>query len=172
MTSTMLDRFQVNGAQPLLESRVREMIQCQHDARWLRAWDLQPLEEKLNLELVWSVEERNKRMQRTTRTWAAYLSQATDVMIALQQETGKTWQQLEATSPMEREQIFNAAFNTMCSNILPDLSDAERDKRRMHEHSYLTFFKLLSKKALLRRTLGKRKRHGQVGQVEEENEGE
>mmetsp|Transcript_14810 Transcript_14810/g.29720 ORF Transcript_14810/g.29720 Transcript_14810/m.29720 type:complete len:109 (+) Transcript_14810:254-580(+) len=108
MTSTMLDRFQVNGAQPLLESRVREMIQCQHDARWLRAWDLQPLEEKLNLELVWSVEERNKRMQRTTRTWAAYL----------------------------------------------------------------TFFKLLSKKALLRRTLGKRKRHGQVGQVEEENEGE
>ena len=140
--------------------------------RFLKSWDLIPLEERMDMPLVLSAKERASTLARTARTWKAYLSQANDVMLVIQEGAGLTWQQLAALSASEREGSFIASFQAMCRRLHPDISDEARDARRLNEMSYLSVFSALSKKAMLRTTLGKRKRKRAATEQEEESEEE
>eukprot|EP00287_Rhodomonas_sp_CCMP768_P009665 CAMPEP_0196742104 /NCGR_PEP_ID=MMETSP1091-20130531/44590_1 /TAXON_ID=302021 /ORGANISM="Rhodomonas sp., Strain CCMP768" /LENGTH=73 /DNA_ID=CAMNT_0042088051 /DNA_START=50 /DNA_END=268 /DNA_ORIENTATION=+ len=73
-------------------------------------------------------------------------------MIALQEQANKTWQQVADMSAKEREDLFNAAFDATCRRLFPDMSDTARDAKRMLNMSYMTFYKHLSSRAMLRKT--------------------
>jgi hypothetical protein len=255
LTKCMLERFQVNGAQPLLETRVQDMISSANNllrdvllseirrmrtdnsndageqgdssvnneqwppgtlgpngymqwtwggrlhpvpqgwhlpkgnvsmlfnlwvkgnpamgirpCRFLKSWDLVPLEERANLPLVLSAQGRADALSRTARTWKAYLSQAHDVMLVIQDGIGKSWQALESLPATERECAFIASFTAMSERMHPDISDEKRDALRVNEMSYLSTYSKLSKRKMLRTSLGKRKKTQR--DPEEENEDE
>ena len=251
LTQCMLNRFQVNGAQPLLENRVQEMISSANNSlrevllseirsmqavasitrqdednaeggqgwpagrvgadghkqwswggrfhpvpkgwslpkgnvsmlfnlwtqgnaamglapyRFLKSWDLVATEEQLDLQLVLSSQARFAAVEKVTKNWKGYLSQAHDVMLVIQEGTGMTFAALAMLSAGERERKFIALFTAMCQHMHPNISDEERDALRLNEMSYLSIYSALSKKAMLRKTLGKRKKPATEEEEEE-----
>jgi hypothetical protein len=255
LTQCMLNRFQINGAHPLLESRVQEMISNANNTlrdvllaeirlargatniieqgaletpesqawpagtlidghmqwtwggrihmvpqgwclpkgnvsmlfnlwvvgnpamriqpyRFLKGWDLQATEAKAGAKvpMVLSKAARRKALATTTRTWESYLSQATDVMIVIEEHCGMTFQRLAALSAQDREAKYIEAFQTMCRRLHPGLSDEQLDAKRLYENSYTTVYSALSKQKMLRKCLGKRKQREEVDSCSEGSE--
>ena len=130
--------------------------------RFLKGWDLQaPSEDTagVTVPLVLTIAARKKALVTMTGTWRSYLTQATDVMIVIQNECQMSFQDLQALSAQQREAKFVNAFQNMCKRLHPNVSDEDLDAKRLHENSYMTVYSSLSKKRMLRKTLGKRK-HG------------
>lgn len=126
---------------------------------FLKGWDFQATEEKtgVNLPMVLSAAARKKALDTTPATWRSYLSQATDVMIVIEDECGMTFQRLAALSAQDREAKFISAFQALCRKLHPGLPDEQLDAKRLHENSYMTIYSALSKKQMLCKSLGKRK---------------
>jgi len=99
--------------------------------RFIKAWDLCPSEDRMDLPLVFTLEARAQIVAKTRRTWATYLSQATDVMVFIQEHTRMTWSQLRALSATEREGKFMAAFtdSDMCTRMHGDITEEARMQR-------------------------------------------
>eukprot|EP00961_Rhodomonas_salina_P032045 431838-Rhodomonas_salina.1 len=103
---------------------------------FLKGWDFQATEEKtgVNLPMVLSAAARKKALDTTPATWRSYLSQATDVMIVIEDECGMTFQRLAALSAQDREAKFISAFQALCRKLHPGLSDEQLDAKRLHEN--------------------------------------
>ena len=107
--------------------------------------------------LVLSPDRRKELIRSKTLTQRSYLSQAHDVMILIEQHAGMKMKQLADLTATAREAKFSEAFTQLCRRLHPDLADEEFDALRMGDRSFTTMYKRLSKKGLLRKTLGKRK---------------
>ena len=78
-----------------------------------------------------------------------------------------TFAELAALSVGEQERKFIASVAAMCPHMHPNISDEERDAHRLNEMSYLSIYSALSKKAMLRKMLGKRKKPATEEEEEE-----
>ncbi len=136
---------------------------------FLKGWDLVATEDKAGakIPMVLSPEMSKTVLETTSRTWRSYLTQATDVMLVMQQECGATWQRLSALTAQARKQIFIIAFQKVIRQLHPDLSDEVLDAKRLYENLYMTMYTALSKHKMLRKTLGKRKQRVGPGSDEE-----
>ena len=243
LTSCMLERFEVNGAQPLIESRVQAMVDKSHDmlkeallteirkininqrtpepaesstpapspypageiidgyAQWqwggrfhmvpegwclpkgnvcnlfnlwiqgnlsmkikpyrfLRTFDIVATEETDGKALPEGLDdaERKKHLHDISRAKQSYLSMAVAIFVSIEKECGMTMRELANLSAEAREAKFIEAFCKMCRLLHPDLSQEQLDQRRMHDKAHTTIYKLLQKKNMLRKTVGKRRK--------------
>ncbi len=101
--------------------------------RFLKGWDLVATEDKAGakIPMVLSPEMRKTVLETTSRTWRSYLTQATDVMLVMQQECGTTWQRLSALTAQAREQIFIVAFQKVIRRLH---SDEVLDAKRLYDN--------------------------------------
>jgi hypothetical protein len=192
--------------------------------RFLKGYDLQATanspalssEQRARITADFSVDAGKKVLDTATLTWRTYLTQARDVMIVIEHESGMKFHHLAALSAQEREKKYIEAFHQMCRYIrphtpqshactcvqsrfralrmhmctctstcahaytyarthlrtsahthrrmYPDLSDEQLDAKRMYDKSYMTIYSELSKKKMLRKTLGKRKDRNQASE--------
>ena len=65
---------------------------------------------------------------------------------------------------MSRMRAHTCAQAHTHRRMYPDLSDEQLDAKRMYDKSYMTIYSELSKKKMLRKTLGKRKDHNQASE--------
>lgn len=128
--------------------------------RFLKGYDLRATEKNAgkSIPLVWTPEVRKKLLKKVSANYRAYLSQARDVMIVISNACEMTFQQLAALSATEREAKYLEAFQSVIKRLHPDKSDEQLDRMRVADNAWTTMFRSLSKAAMLRKTLGKRKR--------------
>ena len=127
--------------------------------RFLRTFGLVATEDSVGKEmpLVLSPDRRKELLRSKTLTLRSYLSQAHDVMILIEKHAGMKMKDMADLTARAREAKFVQAFHQLCSRLHPELTDEELDAKRMGDRSFTTIYSLLSKKGLLRKTLGKRK---------------
>ena len=142
-TTSMLFNLWVNGDQAM---RIRAH-------RFLRSFDLAATDEhggeKFPAEMLPA--ERKLALWKISRTWHSYLTQATDVMIVIEHESGLKFRELAALPAAEREEKFVQAFQAMCRRLEPGMSDEKLDRERLQDKAWMTIYRRLSKKSLLRK---------------------
>jgi len=134
--------------------------------RFLRGFDLRATEQHGggDVPLVWSESRRKELLATKTDTWKSYLTQAHDVMLVIENESGLTFQGLAHLPAQEREEKFLQAFQAMCCRLLPGLSDEQIDAKRMPDKSYMTIYRKLSVAKLLRKQVTRKRKRGEAAQ--------
>ena len=128
--------------------------------RFLRTFDIVATEETDGKALPEGLDdaERKKKLDDISRAKQSYLSMAVAIFVVIEKECAMTMRELANLSAEAREAKFIDGFCKMCRLIHPDLSQEELDAKRMHDLAHTSICKLLQKRGMLRKPVGKRKR--------------